>query len=47
MRLINQRAKQIGAEADYNDDWQKLATNGYKAEGENLEARSNTGIIRK
>jgi hypothetical protein len=47
VHLINQRAKQIGAEADYNEDWQKLATNGYKAEGENLEARSNTGIIRK
>jgi hypothetical protein len=34
---INQRAKQIGAEADYSEDWKKLATNGYETEGDNLE----------
>ena len=47
VRMINQRAKNIGVEPDYNEDWEKLATNGYKAEGENLEAQSNVGIIQK
>lgn len=48
VRMINQRAKKIGVEADYNEDWEKLSTNGYKAEGEDvLEAPSNVGIVRK
>jgi len=34
-------------EADYNEDWEKLATNGYKTEGENLEAQNTPGITRE
>jgi len=47
VRVINRRAKKIDVEPDYNEDWEQLQTNGYKAEGENLEAQSNVGIIRK
>ena len=51
VRMINQQAKKIGVEADYNEDWEKLSTNGYQAEQEEgedvLEAKSNVGIIRK
>jgi hypothetical protein len=47
VRVINRRAKKIGVEPDYNEDWEQLQTNGYEAEGENLEAQSNVGIIRK
>ena len=36
VRKINQRAKKIGVEADYNESWEKLATNDYEAEGRNL-----------
>jgi len=48
VRLINTQAKKIGVEADYNENWERLATNGYETEGENLlEAQSTTGITRK
>ena len=48
VRTINRQAKKIGVEADYNEDWERLATNGYETEGENLlEAQDATGIIRK
>jgi uncharacterized protein YegL len=51
VRMINRQAKKIGVEPDYNEDWEKLSTNGYQAgqeEGEDvLEAQSNVGIIRK
>jgi hypothetical protein len=48
VRTINRRAKKIGVEADYNDDWEKLSTNGYEAEGENLlEAQSTVGIVKE
>ena len=47
VRLINEQAKKIGVEADYNEDWEKLATNGYQTEGENLEAQNTPGITRK
>ena len=46
VRMINERAKEIGVEADYDEDWEKLATNGYQTEGENLEARNTPGITR-
>lgn len=36
VRKINDRAKKIGAEADFNESWDKLATNEYEAEGRNL-----------
>ena len=36
VRKINNRAKQIGVEAGYNENWEGLATNGYEAEGENI-----------
>ena len=42
VRRINSRAKEIGVEADYNENWDGLASNGYEAEGENLlEAEEN------
>jgi hypothetical protein len=46
VRLINEQAKKIGVEADYNEDWEKLATNGYQTEGENLETQNTTGITK-
>jgi hypothetical protein len=33
---INQRAKKIGTEADFNESWDQLATNHYEAEDQNL-----------
>ena len=46
VRMINRRAKKIGVEADYSEDWKNMATNGYETEGENLlEAESNVGIV--
>jgi hypothetical protein len=48
VRMINRRAKKIGVEADYNEDWEMLATNGYETEGENLlEAQRATGIVKE
>ena len=42
---INSRAKEIGVEADYNENWDGLASNGYEAEGENLlEAEENDHV---
>ena len=42
-RKINDQAKKIGIQADYNENWETLATNGYEAEGENLlEPQSRT-----
>ncbi|HET9909627.1 MAG TPA: hypothetical protein VFQ23_23470 [Anaerolineales bacterium] len=42
VRLINSRAQELGVEADYNENWDGLAANGYEAEGENLlEAEEN------
>ncbi len=41
VRVINSRAKEIGTDADYNENWDGLASNGYEGEGENLlEAES-------
>ena len=45
VRQINKQAKKIGVEAVYNADWEKIATNGYQTEGENLEAQQNVGIV--
>ena len=47
VRLINEQAKKIGVEADYNEDWEKLATRGYQSEDENLEAQDTTEIVRE
>lgn len=47
VRLINRQAKNIGVEADYDEDWKNLSTNGYEREGENLEAGHTTGITRE
>ncbi|SRR6266508_2289517 len=47
VHMINEQAKKIGVEPDYNEDWEKLATNGYETEGENLEAQNTDGITRK
>jgi hypothetical protein len=47
VRTINRQAKKLGVEADYNEDWEKLATNGYQENGETLEVRNTTGIVRE
>jgi hypothetical protein len=48
VRLINRRAQNIGLEADYDTNWERIATNGYETEGENLlEAQQEVGIIRE
>lgn len=48
VHMINQRAKRIGAEGDYNEDWEKIATNGYESEAENtLEPQNTIGIVRE
>ena len=48
VRVINRHAKKIGVEADYDENWKNLATNGYETEGENvLEAQSTVGIVRE
>jgi hypothetical protein len=48
VRLINQRAKEIGVEADYSEDWEKIATNGYESEDKNtLEPQNGVGIVRE
>ena len=33
VRMINQQAKEIGVDADYNENWERLSTNGYETEG--------------
>ena len=48
IRMINRRAKQIGMEADYNENWEEISTNGYETEGENLlEAQKSVGIVKE
>ena len=48
VRAINKQAKKIGVEPDYNEDWEKLATNGYQAEGDEvIEPESTVGIVRE
>ena len=48
VRAINRHAKKIGLEADYDENWQNIATNGYEKEGENLlEAQNTVGIVRE
>ena len=48
VREINEQAKKLGTEANYDEDWERLTTNGYKTEeteGENtLEAQDTTEI---
>src|ERR1044071_6779977 len=45
---INRQAKKIGVDPNYDEDWEKLSTNGYQEKGEDvLEAQSNVGIVRK
>jgi hypothetical protein len=48
VRLINQKAKKIGVEPDYNEDWEQISTNGYETEDDNLlEAQEQVGIIKE
>lgn len=48
VRRINERAKRIGVEADFNEDWENIATNGYETEDENLlEAHEEVGIVKE
>lgn len=46
VRRINRQAKKIGVEPDYSEDWEKISTNGYETEKENLlEAQKEVGIV--
>jgi hypothetical protein len=48
VRMINRRAKKIGVEADYSENWEEISTNGYETEDKNLlEAQENVGIVRE
>jgi hypothetical protein len=48
VRVINRKAKKIGVEDDYDENWKNLATNGYETEGENiLEAQAEIGIVKE
>ncbi len=48
VHLINEQAKKIGIEPDYDENWENLAANGYETEGENLlEAEKSVGIVRE
>ena len=48
VRMLNRRAKKIGAEAEYSEDWEHMAANGYETEDENLlEAQKLVGIVRE
>lgn len=47
VRSINEQAKKIGVEADYNEDWEKLATSGYQSENESLETQNTAEIVRE
>ena len=43
VRKINEQAKKIGTEPNYNENWETLATSGYEAEDENLLEPRSTG----
>jgi hypothetical protein len=47
VRAMNRRAKKIGVEADYRENWEQISANGYKTEDENLEAQREVGIVRE
>jgi len=47
VRLINEQAKKLGGEADYDEDWEKLAIHGYQTEDESLEAQDVAEIVRE
>jgi hypothetical protein len=48
VRLINKQAEKLGVEANFDENWERLATNGYETEGENiLEAQKTVGVIKE
>jgi len=47
VRAINRQAKKLSLEAEYSEDWEHIATNGYQTEGENLEGQRAVGIVRE
>lgn len=48
VRMLNRRAKKIGVEPEYSEDWKSLSTNGYETEKENLlEAQAQVGIVKE
>lgn len=50
VRLINKQAEKLGLAANYNEDWEKMAANGYATEEEDeniLEAEREVGIVRE
>lgn len=48
VHVINKQAEKIGVEADYDENWQNLATNAYETGGENLlETQHTVGIIKE
>jgi hypothetical protein len=45
---INKRAKEIGMEAGYSEDWKQIATNGYESEEKStLEPQNTAGIVKE
>ena len=47
VRMLNRQARKLSVVANYDEDWEKLATNDYEENGETLEPRNTTGIIRE
>ena len=48
VHLINERAKAIGVEAGYSEDWKQITTNGYESEDKNsLEPQNTVGNVRE
>ena len=48
VRLINQKAKKLGVQVDFSEDWEIISTNGYETEDENLlEAQQQVGIVKE
>jgi hypothetical protein len=48
VHMLNEQAKKIGVEADYSEDWERMATNGYESENENtLEPQDTVGIVKQ
>ncbi|HLO14558.1 MAG TPA: hypothetical protein VK206_07005 [Anaerolineales bacterium] len=47
VRMINKQAEKLGLEASYDEDWEKMAANGYETEGENILEAQNTDEINR
>lgn len=46
VRAINRRAKKIGLEPDFDENWEQMGANGYETQDKNLlEAQAAVGIV--